>query len=89
MYKEKLNKMLMIARKKHPVFAEGDFHGLGVIFEEYKELEKACQSETIERRRAEAMDVAVTAIRFWLGEHIADPDKRREWMEHNEKESVV
>lgn len=57
------------ARRKHPVFAEGRYHALGVIGAEYDELEKAVESEPPERMRDEALDVAVTALRFWLGEH--------------------
>ena len=47
------------ARKKHPVFAEGKYHALGVIGAEYEEL-----------AALEALDVAVTALRLWAGEEI-------------------
>lgn len=57
------------ARKKHPVFAEGKYHALGVIGAEYEELVRAVERETPERIRDEALDVAVTALRLWLGEH--------------------
>ena len=57
------------ARKKHPVFAEGKYHALGVIGGEYRELVHAVEHETPERIRDEALDVAVTALRLWLGEH--------------------
>lgn len=56
------------ARKKHPVFAEGKYHALGVIGEEYEELVRAVERETPERVRDEALDVAVTALRLWAGE---------------------
>ena len=49
-----LAKRMGEARGKHPVFAEGRYHALGVIGE---------------RIRDEALDVAVTALRLWLGEH--------------------
>lgn len=57
------------ARRKHPVFAEGKYHALGVIGEEYRELVHAVEHETPERICDEALDVAVTALRLWLGEH--------------------
>ena len=57
------------ARRKHPVFAEGKYQALGVIDAEFRELEQAVESESPERQTAEAMDVAVTALRFVLGEH--------------------
>lgn len=64
-----LAKRMGEARRKHPVFAEGRYHALGVIGAEYHELEKAVDYESPERMRDEALDVAVTALRFWLGEH--------------------
>lgn len=59
------------ARKKHPVFAEGKYHALGVIGAEYEELVRAVERETPERVRDEALDVAVTALRLWAGEQEA------------------
>ena len=64
-----LMQRLSEARGKHPVFAEGKYHALGVIGEEYRELVYAVEHETPERIRDEALDVAVTALRLWLGEH--------------------
>lgn len=64
-----LMRRLSEARGKHPVFAEGKYHALGVIGEEYRELVYAVEHETPERIRDEALDVAVTALRLWLGEH--------------------
>ncbi|WP_418217726.1 hypothetical protein [Bilophila wadsworthia] len=58
------------ARQKHPVFAEGKYHALGVIGAEYEELVRAVERETPERVRDEALDVAVTALRLWAGEEI-------------------
>ncbi|MFR1532848.1 MAG: hypothetical protein ACLSTO_03775 [Bilophila wadsworthia] len=52
-----------------PVFAEGKYHALGVIGAEYHELEKAVEYESAERMADEALDVAVTALRLWCGEH--------------------
>ena len=64
-----LMQRLSEARGKHPVFAEGKYHALGVIGAEYHELEKAVEYESAERMADEALDVAVTALRFWCGEH--------------------
>lgn len=64
-----LMQRLSEARGKHPVFAEGKYHALGVIGEEYHELVIAVEKETPERMRDEALDVAVTALRMWAGEH--------------------
>lgn len=64
-----LAKRMGEARKKHPVFAEGKYPALGVIGAEYEELTRAVEKETPERMRDEALDVAVTALRLWLGEY--------------------
>ena len=64
-----LMQRLSEARGKHPVFAEGQYHALGVIGGEYRELEKAVEYESAERMADEALDVAVTALRLWCGEH--------------------
>lgn len=58
-----------LARRKHPVFAEGKYQALGVIGEEYRELEQAVERESLERQAAEALDVAITALRFVQEEH--------------------
>ena len=57
------------ARRKHPVFAEGKYHALDVIGAEYEELTRSVERETPERMKDEALDVAVTALRMWAGEH--------------------
>ena len=57
------------ARQKHPVFAEGKYHALDVIGAEYEELTRSVERETPERMKDEALDVAVTALRMWAGEH--------------------
>ena len=57
------------ARNKHPVFAEGKYHALGVIGEEFRELEHAVIYESDERQKDETLDVAITAIRFVQEEH--------------------
>ena len=57
------------ARQKHPVFAEGSFHALGVIESEFHELEYAIEHESEERQKDEALDVIATCIRFLCDEH--------------------
>lgn len=60
---------LLHARDKHPKFAEGKYHALGVIASEYRELKHAVERESDERAYDEALDVMVTAFRFVAGEH--------------------
>ena len=55
------------ARDKHPLYAEGPCHALGVIHAEFKELEHAVEHETESRQMDEALDVIATSVRF-LGE---------------------
>lgn len=55
------------AREKHPVYAEGPYHALGVMHAEFKELEHAVEHETESRQMDEALDVIATSVRF-LGE---------------------
>lgn len=58
------------ARRKHPVFAQNSQDGCSVIRQEMWELDDAiCDKEGEDRERDEALDVAVTAIRFVIGEH--------------------
>ena len=57
------------ARQKHPLFAEGKFHALGVIESEFHELEYAIEHESEDRQRDEALDVIATCIRFLCREH--------------------
>lgn len=61
---------LEFARLKHPVFAEGNKEALGVISSEHDELVKAVEHESPIRQMEEAMDVIVTCVRFWNGEHM-------------------
>lgn len=60
MIAERLNE----ARKKHPVFAIGPWHALGVIGAEYKEFEHAVLYENGARQIDEALNLIATAIRF-------------------------
>lgn len=64
-----LAKRMGEARTKHPVFAEGRFHALGVVGDEYGEFVQAVLHESPARMSDEALDTAVTALRFWCGEH--------------------
>lgn len=63
------------AREKHPVFAEGSFHALGVIESEFHELEYSIEHESEDRQRDEALDVIATCFRFLCGEHKQEPQK--------------
>ena len=57
------------ARRKHPVFAEGKYHALGVIGKEYQEVVQAVEKETCERMYQELLDLITTSIRAANGEH--------------------
>ena len=57
------------ARGKHPVYAEGPYHALGVIGSEFRELEKAVEHETESRQMDEALDVVATSVRFLSEEY--------------------
>ena len=72
---ELLNKIidgLRRARRLHPVFAEGEWQGLGVISGEIGELVRAVEKgEGRDREKAEVIDAIIVLIRFWLEEHEA------------------
>ena len=57
------------ARRKHPVFAEGKYHALGVIGAEYQEVAQAVEKETPDRVYQELLDLITTSIRAANGEH--------------------
>lgn len=67
-----LNEWLGMAREKHPDYADGKEEACDVITEEFFEFVRAIETESAERQREEALDVAVTALRFILGEHERD-----------------
>ncbi len=58
------------ARQKHPDFARGAYEAYAVIADEVLELRHAVGHETRERQIDEALDVACTAMRFVMGEHL-------------------
>lgn len=58
------------ARQKHPDFARGAFEAYQVIVDEVLELRHAVGHESRERQVDEALDVAATAMRFVMGEHL-------------------
>lgn len=58
------------ARMKHPKFASGQFEAGAVILDEVEELKKAIGCESRQRQIDEALDVAATAMRFVMGEHL-------------------
>lgn len=66
-----LARRLEEAREKHPVFAENAEEAVEVIEAEFWELQYAREQESADRQLDEALDVAVTAIRFAIGEHKA------------------
>lgn len=58
------------ARNLHPVFAEGEWQGIGIISAEIGELVRAVEKgEGEEREISEAFDSVATLWRFILGEH--------------------
>lgn len=64
-----------LARKKHPIYAEGKYQALGVIREEVEELTRAIEKEGDVRAVEEAWDVVFTCLRFILGEHAVHEGK--------------
>lgn len=64
-----LKDRVYVARQKHPVFATNGFEACDVINAELGELYAAVDREPEDRQIDEAIDVAVTAIRFILGEY--------------------
>lgn len=70
-----LGRWLKRARKLHPQFARDKLHGFAAIASEFYELQRAVVTgEGLEREKAEALDVAVTAMRFFMGEHLQQAD---------------
>jgi len=57
-------------RELHPVFAATARGAAQVVFNEAMELVDAADREGIDRQRSEAMDVAVTAMRFLQQEYL-------------------
>ena len=56
---------LMEARAKHPRWEPSAAYGLQVIGSEYEELVRAVRTESENRQLDEALDVIVTALRFY------------------------
>jgi len=69
-----LAERLHIARQKHPwpEHAYGPYQALGVIGEEFHELEQAVLKESPERQKSEATDTAICCLRYIIGEHIVE-----------------
>ena len=64
-----LDRRMAIAEKKHPVFAEGVYQGIGVVAEEVGELSQAAnKAQGEDRMEAEGWDVVVVAARFARGD---------------------
>ena len=64
-----LDHRMAVAEKKHPVFAEGVYQGIGVVTEEVGELSQAAnKAQGEDRMEAEGWDVAAVAARFARGD---------------------
>lgn len=64
-----LDRRMAIAERKHPLFADGVYQGLGVVTEEVGELSQAANKQQGKERLAEeSWDVAVVAARFARGD---------------------
>ena len=64
-----LNNRLAEAERKHPVFSEGIYQGVGVVGEEYGELCQALNKMQGEGRiMDEALDLLCTVWRFCRGD---------------------
>lgn len=64
-----LDRRMAIAERKHPLFADGVYQGLGVETEEVGELSQAANKQQGKERLAEeSWDVAVVAARFARGD---------------------
>ena len=64
-----LIKRIAEAEKKHPDFADGIYHGVGVIGEEYGELCQALnKGEGEDRVMDEALDLLCVVWRFYRGD---------------------
>ena len=57
------------ARQKHPTFADGPFQALGVMHQEYHEIEFAIEHESVGRSVYEVFYLAAVLIRFANNEH--------------------
>lgn len=66
---EVIYEALAAARAKHPQFAKDKREAAHAIEAELTKLYEAIAYETAARQRAKALDVAVTALRFYLGEY--------------------
>ena len=64
-----LNVWLGRARALHPEYARNCYEAGEVIHDEMEELMQAIGCESRKRQQEEALDVAVTALRFVIGEH--------------------
>ena len=69
-----LNVWLGRARELHPEYARNQYEAGEVIHDEMMELMQAIGCESRKRQQEEALDVAVTALRFVIGEHEHEPD---------------
>lgn len=84
-WKELLEAQLAYSRAKHPWCSDGKEDGqevhskhsaLRAVKMELEELEFAVAHEEQERQKEEALHLAVTALRFALGDHLQNRTQR-------------
>lgn len=69
---ERVRRGLVRAKRLHPRFAEGKFHALGYLGEEYSEVVRALtKNEGEQRMQEELVDLIVVAWRMLRGDHEA------------------
>lgn len=67
---ERVRQGLVRAKRLHPRFAEGKFHALGYLGEEYSEVVRALtKNEGEQRMQEELIDLVVVAWRMLRGDH--------------------
>lgn len=69
-----LTMLLAHDRDTHPVFAKNAYEALEVIDVEFNNLEYAIEHESERKQKDASLNLAVTAIRFAGGEHLALPE---------------
>ena len=67
---ERVRRGLVRAKRLHPRFAEGKFHALGYLGEEFGEASRAItKNEGEQRMQEELVDLIVVAWRMLRGDH--------------------
>ena len=78
-FEEDVLRSFVIAKVKHPLYAEGKYQALGVVQSEIAEFLKAIERGTDEEAVAEAKDAIVTLQRFVLGHHLPEDQRGYGW----------